>query len=453
MKRRIGTVGVVCRDMAGGGAERATFIWARRWAGFGKRIVWFCHEPAAAAVRKRLAACGLDWPLVPLPDSDRASRAEAFRQGLLREGVDLALLPDHWHRSIFADIEVSKDAGLLVIVAEHNAFHWPLDVCDFDLMRRRNAAYRRADAITALSPANVAWWEANGFRGKVVYMPNYLSFEARPEPSDGVAGRDGGECGELVFLGRLCELKGAHLVLEAVSRAIRAKGLARAHLTFVGRFDSPEYETRLRQRVRDLGMEGRVTFAGQVEDVGPYLSRARLLVMGSRIEGAPMVLMEAKSHSVPAVLFEMPYVDGTAEGQGVVSVPYGDVDAMAEAVVRVCADDGLHGRLAAEARRSLDAFRAEKTDARWRRLLDQLSGGGERLDTGCAAVSAEWALEALLRGVANCTEPMSAFQRKAHDEGVALQVIRESRPFRALRRLARLAYGMAHRELPLWVTA
>lgn len=447
MSRTIDTVGVVCCDVSSGGAEKATYILARRWRGFGKRIVWFCFAERAEAVRARLAADNADWTLVPLSSHDMAARAESLRQGFRRHGVDLALLPDHWHKSVFSDIEAAKESGCLVVVAEHNAFHWPLDVCDFELMRRRNAAYGRADALTALSPTNVAWWAANGFRGKVVYMPNYLSFEAGAESPAAVVGGN-----EIVYMGRVCELKGAHLVLEAVGKAIREMGLSDAHLTFVGRFDSSEYEARMRERVERLGLAARVTFTGQVDDVRPYLAKARLLVMGSRIEGAPMVLMEAKSWSVPAVVFEMPYVDGTAEGQGVVSVPYGDVDAMAAAVASVCSDAALHGRLAREARASLAGYAAERTDARWRRLLDELAGGAERLDAGCEEVPAELALRTLMRGLANCAIPMAAFQERERREDVALQVIREARPFQWLRRAARIACALLRKEVPLWAT-
>ena len=449
MSRTIDTVGIVCCNLSSGGAEKATYILARRWRGFGKRIVWFCFEEFADAIRARPAADNADWPLVPLSRHDMAVRAETLRQGLRRHGVDLVLLPDHWHKSVFTDIEVAKESGCRVIVAEHNAFHWPLDVCDFELMRRRNAAYRQADAITALSPMNVAWWSANGFRGKVVYMPNYLSFEAgtEPEPAAAVASRN-----EIVYMGRVCELKGAHLVLEAVEKAIREEGLSDAHLTFVGRFDSSEYEARLRERVERLGLAARVTFTGQVDDVRPYLAKARLLVMGSRIEGAPMVLMEAKSWSVPAVIFEMPYVDGTAEGQGVVSVPYGDVDAMATAVASVCSDETLHGRLAREARASLADYAAERTDARWRRLLDELASGAERLDAGCEDVPAEVALQTLMRGLANCAIPMAAFQEREHREDVALKVIGEARPFQWLRRASRIVCRLLRKEVPLWAT-
>lgn len=441
------TIGVVCCDTTGGGAERATFIWAKRRSGFGDRIVWFCRKQSADAIKHRCSVYNLDWELVSLSDFDLEVRVQEFRDGLLQNKVGLVLLPDHWHKSVFSDITVAKSVGCRIIVAEHNAFHWPMDTCNFELMRRRNEIYRAVDAITVLSPINVAWWEANGFKGKVVYMPNYLSFEVLPE-SASICTKDN----ELVFMGRICELKGAHLVLDAVSRAIHEKGLVHAHLTFVGRFESAEFETRIRQQVRRLRMERYVTFTGQVDDVQPYLMRGKLLIMGSRIEGAPMVLMEAKSYSVPSVLFEMPYVDGTAEGQGVIAVPYGDVEALAVAIAEVCTNASLYERLALEARRSLVAYQAKEIDARWRRLFEQISGGDGRLDPGCAAVAPEWALATLLQGISNCTIPMSAFQRKASADAVALQVIRNARPFRMLRRLARAMYGMVRKELPLWAT-
>jgi glycosyltransferase involved in cell wall biosynthesis len=73
---------------------------------------------------------------------------------------------------------------------------------------------------------------------------------------------------------------------------------ADAHLVLVG--DGP-LEERLHRRARELGIENRVVFAGRRDDVADVLRSSALVLLPSRIEALPTVLIEAAACGIPAV--------------------------------------------------------------------------------------------------------------------------------------------------------
>ena len=110
-----------------------------------------------------------------------------------------------------------------------------------------------------------------------------------------------------------------------------------------------------------LGVSDRVTFHGFLPqaELHPLLERADLLLMSSRHEAGPIVVLEAALTGVPTV--------GTAVGhiaewqpEAAVAVPVGDPEALARETAALLADDERRTRIAAAAQR-----RAIAEDADW----------------------------------------------------------------------------------------
>lgn len=136
--------------------------------------------------------------------------------------------------------------------------------------------------------------------GRVVVIPNAVSRadidtplsrdEARAAlglPHDRFVG---------VVVGRLSSEKGQDLALEALARvAADAPDLV---LAFAG--DGPD-RASLEARTKALGLTERVRFLGHQKQVGVVYRAADLLVMPSRSEAMPNVLLEAMTVGLPAV--------------------------------------------------------------------------------------------------------------------------------------------------------
>ena len=165
---------------------------------------------------------------------------------------------------------------------------------------------------------------------------------------------------------------GALSAEKEVGAAVRAVGaLGDAQLVIAG--DGPE-AARLR-RAAEQAAPGRVRFIGAVDDVVPVLAAADVLVLPSRTEGIPAVLIEAGLAGVPAVATA---VGGVPEvilhGETGALVEPGDDDGLARAIALVL---GQATRLGAAARlRCRERFELGPVTLAWAEVLEGVSGEG-----------------------------------------------------------------------------
>ena len=100
--------------------------------------------------------------------------------------------------------------------------------------------------------------------------------------------------GNLLAVGRLAGQKNYPLMLRALAAASGFTGT----LTICG--DGAE-RARLEALTDELGLSGRVVFAGHCRDVTPYLAQASARVLSSDYEGLPAVAIEALAAGLPLI--------------------------------------------------------------------------------------------------------------------------------------------------------
>ena len=134
-----------------------------------------------------------------------------------------------------------------------------------------------------------------------------------------------------VIAGRLEEQKGHDVLFEALSRLVK-NGL---DFTLIVAGDGSR-RSWLEQQALSLGLSPRVQFVGQLEDVGSLLAASDAVLLPSRWEGLPLVLLEAMARGRPIVATAVGGVgDVLTDGVNGTLVPAGDVEALAEALVNL----------------------------------------------------------------------------------------------------------------------
>ncbi|MGE4552765.1 MAG: glycosyltransferase [Desulfovibrionaceae bacterium] len=228
----------------------------------------------------------------------------------------------------------------------------------FRLLRR--ILYPLASAVViqtpALRPAWPAWWR------NVRVIPNPIRrFDASPLPD--VPYR------YLLTVARLDPQKGCDLLIRAF---LRISADTDVHLVLLG--EGPE-RRRLTELTASLGLEARVHFLGERQEVGAWLQAAILFVLASHYEGQPNALAEAMAMGRPCIATDTPgacsLIQSDRNGR---LIPRGDETALANAMRILLDDDKLRLRLGQEAEAITQTYVPERIADQWEALLHALIG-------------------------------------------------------------------------------
>jgi len=169
--------------------------------------------------------------------------------------------------------------------------------------------FKRASSVWVTAKSLVAKAQSLGAR-RIRLVPNYLDLnetsiaKIKKDPAD--VGREV----KILFVGRLHVVKRVDLLLQAFS--VLRKFFPDARLCIVG---DGEERGRLESMAERLHLGGNVVFTGFVdqEKVFEMMKQADVLVLPSRVEGNPRVLIEAMFLRVPIVATDVPGIHDIVE--------------------------------------------------------------------------------------------------------------------------------------------
>lgn len=268
----------------------------------------------------------------------------------------------HGYRPDILHLGRARRAGAATVTTLHGFTGGNWRVGLYERLQVRSA--RRAHAAIAVSTGVADRLEAGGPRGRVDVIRNAYA------PSEAVATREQarqrlaipGDALAIGWIGRLSAEKGPDVAIKALSRMRES----RASLHFIGA--GPD-EAATRALARTLGVTDRVHFHGAVADAG-YLMRAfDVLLLSSRTEGTPMVLLEAMAAETPIVAASVGGVPYILKTDSALLAPSEDAEAFAAALDATLADREL---AAARARTAAAVLRNEFGVERWLDRHDEL---------------------------------------------------------------------------------
>ena len=140
-------------------------------------------------------------------------------------------------------------------------------------------------------------------------------------------------------------------------------------------FGQGEWKEMLQQMIDERGLGECVKLNAPTKEIGKEYAESSMLVMSSHYEGFPMVMIEAMACGLPAVCFDFKCGprDIIAEGENGLIVPDGDIDALADALVRLMKDDELRKKMGESAKRVVETYSEEKVMAKWLDLFEEIS--------------------------------------------------------------------------------
>ncbi|HMF44654.1 MAG TPA: glycosyltransferase family 4 protein [Polyangia bacterium] len=241
-----------------------------------------------------------------------------------------------------------------------------------------------ADHIYCISRATAGIFERRGRAAKVevLYNPIDVRAFAAAERSADVRSALGAAPDRVLVgtVGRIHPRKDLETFIRAA--ALVAARRADVHFTVVGRAEVPielDHETSLRNLVRDLSLDGRVTFAGARRDMPAVMAALDVFVLTSRHEGFGRVVAEAMASARPLVVTDegAPPELVEPERYGLVARPADPAD-FARQIMRQIDDPAGARERAVRAAERARAFDAADTAQRVRSLYERLAPGGTR---------------------------------------------------------------------------
>ncbi|MFP8967988.1 glycosyltransferase family 4 protein [Pokkaliibacter sp. CJK22405] len=204
---------------------------------------------------------------------------------------------------------------------------------------------------------------------KLHVMTNALPASEPQSSKHGVSSVSRGSL-RLGYAGRLSHEKGPDLLLQALPQLMLR--FPQLQVDLVG--DGPLRAT-LEEELSQLQWGNRVTLSGYQENIADWLLGLDLLVMPSRTEGTPMILLEAMQAGCPVVAFAVGGIPDVLNQDSGWLVPAEDVQALGAALISALTDDAARQQKALKAQaRQQQHYCLSVQGPRWQQLYADVAG-------------------------------------------------------------------------------
>jgi glycosyltransferase involved in cell wall biosynthesis len=288
------SISIALHDLSPGGTERIAIRLANRWAQAGRSVRLICGTDEGALRGLVSPAIGVEvlQPRVCRGPGSRGRLARAVGAALVREPCDVLFLPGNFHLPVAACVTALPPPLRPSVVAQlSNALRRPGRGPAGQAIFEARTRWLMRSVSCAIALSDAARIEADEVlrRRLAIALPSPVLEDRVASPVPPPSGPP-----LVVAIGRLVEQKDFSLAIRAFAQVSAPD----ARLVILGEgAERPQLE----KLVASLGLGRRVELAGYVADVRPWLDRARCLLLSSRYEGYPAVVVEALAAGRPIV--------------------------------------------------------------------------------------------------------------------------------------------------------
>lgn len=228
-----------------------------------------------------------------------------------------------------------------------------------DLQHHHQA--KKVDQIVVLTDENLKKWKK--ISNKVIKIVNPSSIKNHTQARPELGGK------RVIAIGKLDNQKGFDLLIEAWSTVNRKHPDWKLDIFGVG-----ELEKKLQNQINKNNLSNTIKLAGITNDVKHELLLSSFLVLSSRFEGLPMVLIESITCGLPIIAFDCetgPREIITSNDCGLL-IPNGNISALAEGIIHLIENHILLSNMSEIALSKSSDYQLEKIMEKWTVLFDQM---------------------------------------------------------------------------------
>lgn len=182
--------------------------------------------------------------------------------------------------------------------------------------------YRICDGVVTLSECDKLY--AESFNSNVKAIANPLSFDIAVTPVSSY------KKNTITWCGRISPEKQPLDLVKIMELVV--KEIPDAKLYIVGEGNEGLTE-KMRTQIEELNLTENIELVGFTLEVDKYYKQSSALLVTSAYEGFSLTIAEALSHSVPIISYDLPYLTFMQDGRGILTVPQGKYDLMAEKLI------------------------------------------------------------------------------------------------------------------------
>lgn len=136
-----------------------------------------------------------------------------------------------------------------------------------------------------------------------------------------------------------------------------------------------EWKDMLQEMIDSMRISERCHLRGTTNSIDEEYAKSSMLVMSSHYEGLPMVMIEAMTCGLPCVSFDFKCgpKDIIEDGVNGLIVSDGDIQGLADAMMRLMDDNHLRRTMSAEAGKVIDKYNEEAVMEKWTKLYSMLT--------------------------------------------------------------------------------
>ncbi len=233
-----------------------------------------------------------------------------------------------------------------------------IEIPDLVVERRLLRAVAACDIVLTMGTKAVDFFQSRGVSTNFHVVSASIDVE-RFSPADSPP------CYDLIFVGRLVEIKCIDIFLQAVQHV--RKAIPNVTAVIVG--EGP-LRSVLEQMTYGLGIDDCVAFVGKQQNIGEWLNKARVFVLTSRSEGLSIAMTEAMACGLPVVVSDVgDLADLVENGVNGYLIRSRSPEAFASRMLELLTDYQKLARFSKEAR-SVAAHHGTKAIAqKWDRIL------------------------------------------------------------------------------------